>query len=195
MSDTGNSNNTTATGTDSGTGSQGDAGTQQGANGKPGGTKTAPPWGSAEEFSPETAWTLIQNLRKDKAELGDKVTKFEDAGKTELQRVTDKAAAAETKAAAAELNALRLDVALEKAPEGMSVAQVRKLAKRLSGKDRTELEADAAELFADFTPATKDTAPPNSGRPKERLRPGASSVTEPDETDPMKLAARVPRMY
>jgi hypothetical protein len=197
MSDTDNGNTTASGTTDQG--AQGDAG-KSGANGNTNaggalGTETAPPWGSAEDFNPDKAWKLIQNLRADHKKAQDRVREFEDKDKTELQRATDKAADAESRALVAELNALRLDVALDKAPEGMSVAQVRKLAKRLTGKDRAELEADAAELFAEFTPSTKESTPSGTSRPKERLRPGASSATETDETDPVKLAARVPRMY
>jgi hypothetical protein len=166
-------------------------------------TSAAPPWGSAEEFNPERAWTLIQNLRAEKDEhkakadeFGTKVKEFEDKDKTELERATGKLSEVEKRAADAEHAALRLEVALDKAPEGMSVAQVKKLAKRLAGKNKAELEADAAELFADFAP-TKDDAPKGggSGRPRERLRPGASSDDEPDEMDPAKLAAKVQRRW
>lgn len=184
MSDDGKTD--TGTGTE-GAGSQGETGTKT--------TAPAPPWGSAEEFNPEKAWTLIQNLRADNDKAKGRVREFEDKDKTELQRATDKLSETEKRAAAAELNTLRLDVALEKAPEGMSVAQVRKLAKRLSGTNKAELESDAAELFAEFKNTAGSGNGSGSGRPKERLRPGASNNEEPDETDPRKLAARVPRMY
>ncbi|WP_237205762.1 hypothetical protein [Rothia nasimurium] len=34
----------------------------------------APPWGSDEDFNPESAWKLIQNLRGDKAKLQEKLS-------------------------------------------------------------------------------------------------------------------------
>jgi hypothetical protein len=82
-------------------------------------------------------------------------------------------------------------------------------AKRLVGSNEEELEDDAKELLAAFRPAEKDgdkakdeepegesERPENSRRrPQERLRPGAvpDADTEPEELDPRKLAARVPR--
>lgn len=121
-----------------------------------------------------------------------RLAEIEEAGKTEAQRLADQASQAESRATQAESAALRLEVALDNAPEGMSVGQIRKLAKRLAGENREELEADAAELFADFTPDTGGTPP---GRPKERLRPGAVPSADPDEGDVTKLAAQVPRLY
>lgn len=130
---------------------------------------------------------------KANADAARKLAETEDANKSDIQRATDKAAEAETRAATAEANALRIEVALDKAPDGMPLAQVRKLAKRLTGGTREELEADADELFGDFAPAQSDRD--TQRRPRERLRPGAAPDTEPDETDPRKLAASVPRMY
>lgn len=170
-------------------------GPQGGADTKPTTQGTPPPWGSDEEFSAEKAWKLIQNLRADKDKATARVREFEDKDKSDLQRATDKLSETEKRAAEAEHASLRLEVALDKAPEGMSVAQVRKLAKRLSGKDRAELEADAAELFAEFKPTQETNSGSGTGRPKERGRPGASNASEPDEMDPAKLAAKVPRMY
>jgi len=130
--------------------------------------------------------------RRDARAAQAKVKEFEDKDKTEAQRLEDRTTSAETRAASAEATALRLDVALDKAPEGLSVAQVRKLAKRLTGSTREELEADAEELFAEFTPSG-GPVPPTHGTPRERLRPGAAPSAELEENDPAKLAASVPR--
>ena len=81
----------------------------------------------------------------------------------------------------------RLEIALDNAPEGMSVAQVRKLAKRLQGTTPEELAENAKELFGDFTPS----AGPRRG-PQERLRGGASPDSEPERT-PQQLADAVIR--
>jgi hypothetical protein len=129
---------------------------------------------------------------KANADAAQRLAEIEEAGKTEAQRLADQASQAESRATQAESTALRLEVALDNAPEGMPVAQVRKLAKRLAGRSREELEADAAELFADFAPDTTASPP---GRPQERLRPGAVPSADPDEGDVTKLAAQVPRLY
>ena len=121
-----------------------------------------------------------------------KVKEHEDAKKSDDERKDEALTAAKARAAYAD----KLDVALDKAPEGMSVAQVRKLAKRLTGSTREELEADADELFADFAPSKggdDDDKPAPKSTPRERLRPGAAPSSEPDENDPRKLAASIPR--
>jgi hypothetical protein len=136
--------------------------------------------------------------KKEASDLKAKLQEIEDRDKTETQKATDKAAKAEERAAAAERTSLQLEVALDKAPEGMSVAQIRKLAKRLTGKDRTELEADAEELFGEFAPKKDDDKKDDEDakrRPKERLKSGAAPSSEPEETDPKKLAAQVQRRW
>jgi len=137
-----------------------------------------------------------EGTAKANAAAAKELAELREAGKTEAQRAADQASEAEKRATSAEGKALRLEVALDKAPEGMSLAQVRKLAKRLSGSTQEELEADADELFADFAPAPQNDDVRR--RPRERLRSGAASVDadgDDGETDPIKLAARVPRMY
>ena len=88
-----------------------------------------------------------------------------DAEKTEAQKAADAAKAAEDRATAAELRALRLEVAHNK---GLTPAQ----AKRLVGTTREELEADADEILRDFP--TKPTAParPPKPDPGQGARPG-----------------------
>lgn len=133
--------------------------------------------------------------RREAADLAGRLKAHEDAEKSELEREQEARTTAEQRAAAAESASLRLEVALDKAPEGMSVAQIRKLAKRLTGSTQEELEADAEELFSEFAPDTGRE--PDGRRPRERLRPGAapSSSDDDEETDPAKLAARVRRPY
>ena len=155
----------------------------------------APPWG--DDFNPERAWNTIKSqreeaarLKREKQELAGRLQQFEDANKSELEKAQEAATSATQRASAAEAAALQIEVALDKAPEGMPIAQVRKLAKRLTGTNREELEADAEELFADFVPAEDDQAS-SSSRPRERLRPGAAPGGEPEETNPAKLAEMV----
>jgi hypothetical protein len=159
-----------------------------------------------ESFDKDRALATIKEQRKSEAaalkrakDAEAKLQEIADRDKTEAEKAADKATAAEGRATAAERTALQLDVALDKAPEGMSIAQVRKLAKRLTGKTREEFEADAEELFADFTPAKDDDEEKDDGdkarRPKERLKPGAVPAAEAEETDPKKLAEKVPRRW
>lgn len=88
----------------------------------------------------------------------------------------------------AEAKALRYSVALDK---GLS----KTLAKRLVGKTREELEADADELLSltGGGPATGERKPP-AGKAREALpRGGGDPTGEVEETDPAKLAAKIPR--
>lgn len=157
----------------------------------------APPWGKDEDFDPQRAWKLLQDVREDarkaKADrdaLKTKVDEHERANESAAQKAEREKQEAIDRATTAEAQALRLEVALDKAPDGMSLAQVRKLAKRLAGGSKEELEADAEELFAEFTPNGDGG---DSRRPKERLRPGAAPSSEPEENDPEKLAKAVSR--
>lgn len=119
---------------------------------------------------------------------------YEDQNKTEAQKLEERAAQAEQRAAAAEQESLRLEVAIAKAPEGMTITQVQKLAKRLSGTNREELEADADELFADFAKDGGDGG--SGGASTAGLRPGAApGAPDPDENDPAKLAEKVRPAY
>lgn len=85
---------------------------------------------------------------------------------------------------------------------GLTPAQ----AKRLTGKTREELEADADDMVETFgikapdkgddttTETNGDTGngdKPSSGRPKEKLRPGAAGESGDDEIDPAKIAEAV----
>lgn len=104
----------------------------------------------------------------------------------------DRIAALEQKIAEAEAKSTRLEVA---AAKGLTPA----MAKRLVGTTREELEADADELAAALKSEGKGAeggeADDKSGRPKEKLKPGAVPNSEPEETDPKKLAEKIPRMY
>lgn len=138
---------------------------------------------------------LARKHERDAKAKGKKLSEIEDGNKSEIQRATDAKTAAEKRAEEAERKAQRLEVALDKAPEGMSLAQVRKLAKRLDGTTQEELEADATELFEDFAPKAKepDDDDTTQRRPKERLKPGAAPKAEPEEDDPKALASQVSR--
>lgn len=91
----------------------------------------------------------LNKANKEAEALRLKLKEFEDRDKTELERLTERAEAAERAAAATEVKALRLEVAAE---QGLTPAQ----AKRLVGESREELEADAKELLATFKPAATE---------------------------------------
>lgn len=152
-------------------------------------------WQSEAEKWKNLARKHEANAKKNSG-AADELEQLKDADKTEIQRATDKATQADKRAGDAETKLARLEVALDKAPEGMPLARVRKLAGRLTGENREDLESDAEELFAEFVPDTgdeEDDDDTSSRRPKERLRSGAVSRTEPEKTDPASLAAKVSR--
>ena len=124
---------------------------------------------------------------KANADAAKKLADMEDADKSEVQKLTDKATLSDKAAADAQHELARLRVAMRK---NLTEAQ----AKRLIGTTEEELEADADELLDSFgsKEAGSETGKPT--RPKERLRSGAAPDEEPDETDPRKLAAMVPRL-
>lgn len=157
--------------------------------------KKKPPWGDDENFDAERAWKLIQDLRGDVAkvkseneELRTWKQKREDADKTDDEKREERATKAEKEAAENARDAARLRVALKK---GLTETQ----AKRLVGDSEEDLEKDADELLASFKQEEEESGGGTTRRPKERLRPGAAPSSEPEETDPRKLADQVPQGY
>lgn len=156
---------------------------------------TAPAAAGIEAF-PTEAQDLIRSLRQEAASyrtkyqeakpLAEKAKELEDAGKTELQRITEELTQYRTRATQLEAENLRSQVA---AAKGLTPAQ----AKRLAGTTEEELMADADELITTFG-ATSETRPP-IGRPTENLRGGSNPEAVPEELDPTKLAAKVRRSF
>lgn len=121
-----------------------------------------------------------------------KLKEFEDAKLSESERLQKAHEEAKARAAKAESQLSRMRIAAETAPEGATLAQLQKVAKRMAGEDDAALEADAKELWEDFGP--RSAPKPPTSKPKERLRGGG----DPDEEDdtgyhPDKLAALIPR--
>jgi hypothetical protein len=116
---------------------------------------------------PEAARAEIEKLRKENAGHRVKVRELEplakkaqeaaEAQKTEIERATERAAAAEARALEAELGAMRIEVA---ARHGLTPAQ----AKRLQGGNEAELEADASEFAKEIQV--------NGSKPKADLKQG-----------------------
>ncbi|WP_305780014.1 capsid assembly scaffolding protein Gp46 family protein [Nocardia nova] len=113
-----------------------------------------------------------------------KYDELEEAKKTNEQRLSDQLTAAQKRVEELELDKLRNTVAADK---GLPA----KFARRLTGTTREELEADADDLL-DSLPKPEPKVP-LSQKPKESLRGGGRPDEEPEETDPRKLAAKIPR--
>lgn len=129
-----------------------------------------------------------------KAELAEAqkaLSKYSDKDKSETQRLIEERDAAKADLAKATSSMKRREFAEETAPEHATAAQIRAVAKRLTGDTDAELEADAKELYALIAP--EPTKAPVSSKPKERLRGGGDPTEDAGEMDPKKLAALIPR--
>lgn len=118
-----------------------------------------------EPAQAETDWKAEarkwEKLAKENKLAAASLKALEDAQKTEQQRLEERAAQAENRAAALELDANRAIVALEK---GLTAAQ----AKRLVGSTPDELSADADQLLLDLgkpAPRTPAADPSQGQRP------------------------------
>jgi hypothetical protein len=127
-----------------------------------------------------------------------------DKTKTQLDKVLDKLTAAEERTGKLEAQNLRNDVLTSKL-KGVPAS----LTKHLQGKTKEELESAAEEMLADWkeaggkiddddttAPAGPTTPPATAprGRPTEALHSGAPMTpAAPEETNPTKLAALIPR--
>lgn len=136
--------------------------------------------------------SLSRKNEKAAADRAAALKKYEDANKSESERLQEALSQHQSRAEKAEAALRRREIAEQRAPEHATVAQIKAVAKRLSGDSEDDLEADADELFALLAPAPEPKAKTPS-RPKERLRGGGDPDEEPEETDPRKLAALIPR--
>lgn len=149
------------------------------------------------EFDAERAKAKIakankeaQNLRarlKDLEPLAAKAKELEDANKSETDKLLEDRDTHKSRADSAESQLRKLVVALDNAPEGASLAQVRAVAKRLNGSSEDELAEDAAELY-ELVGAHKPKVP---RKPTEKMRGGNDPDEPVEETDPRKLAAAI----
>jgi len=135
--------------------------------------------------------SLSRKNEKDANARAAALKKYEDANKSEAQRLEEERDSHRTRAEKAEAALKRREVAEQQAPEHATPAQIRAVAKRLAGDTDEELEKDADELFALLAPAP--TGSKTASRPKERLRGGSEPDEDVEETDPRKLAALIPR--
>jgi hypothetical protein len=153
-----------------------------------------------EPFDQDRAMAKIRKANSEAAKLRErlkqleplaqKAQELEDASKTEAQRLVEARDQFKSRADTAETQLSKLQVALEAAPDGASLAQVKAVAKRVSGSTDEERAADAAELYELLGVTSKPTV---KGKPREALRGGGDPDEEPEETDPRKLADRIGR--
>lgn len=173
-------------GDDGGDGAGDDGGQGDGDDGDGGEDDLAKLRRQARHHESENRKLKARLAEAEKAE--ERLKAIEDEKKTEAQRAAEAREAAEREAAEAKLELARTRVALRK---GLTEAQ----AKRLQGSTEEELEADADELLATFRPVGDDDDEGDDPlrRPRERLRSGNRPDPAPEERDPRKLAASLPR--
>lgn len=123
--------------------------------------------------------------------LAAKAKELEEAQKTEAEKLTEKLRTAEADGTTTKGELLRLEVALDKAPAGMEPAKIRSLAGRLRGSNREELEADAAELFADFGGTSSEETPPPAGQPAPKPDPAQGSRGNAPQARPTSMGAAI----
>lgn len=138
--------------------------------------------------------------RKELADARKRLKDIDDKGKTDTERLTEAHKEAAARAEKAESSFMALSIAMDRAPEHATLAQVKAVAKRIRGESEEDLEADADELFEMVVPApkqqddttTKKRVPSN---PRPRLRGGADPEDEPEESNPRKLAEAIRRKH
>lgn len=181
-------------------------GTAAGSNGDGAGTEgTGAAGGSgtddAKTDTEAEKWKkLSRQNEKNLREAQKKIDDFENKALTESQRLEKERDGYRSTAESASSQLKHMNVAIEHAPAHATLAQLRKVARRLSGKTDDELEADAKELWEDFAPtgsastdATGSKTGSVAGKPKERLKGGADPSEELDEMNPAKIVANIPR--
>jgi predicted RNase H-like HicB family nuclease len=132
--------------------------------------------------------------RRELAEKSAKLKEISDRDKSESERLAEAKQEADGRATKAETSLKKFQVAMDRAPEGATIAQVRAVAKRLHGDSEEELESDAEELFELIkAPAPESGKKSPAGKPRPHLRGGGDPEEEPEEMDPKKLAALIPR--
>lgn len=125
---------------------------------------------------------------KQNAAAAKRLAELEDASKSDVERATAAATAAEKRAEAAELKASRYEVALDKGVPA-------KLMKFLTGSSVEEIEASADELLEAVGAKPGDAGSNGStGKPKEKLVAGAASDPDDEPEKPLaEVLAAIPR--
>lgn len=134
-----------------------------------------------------------ESVAKSNAEAAKKLRELEDQNKSESQRIQEAHDEAKSRADKAEASLRKWIAAAERAPEHATLAQVKAVARRVTGDSDDDLDADADELYALLAPEPEQQRAPLPGKPQERLRGGGDPDDEPEETDPRKLADSIRR--
>lgn len=133
-----------------------------------------------------------KELRRQLKELAEWKEAQENAGKSDIEKLSGELAKYKADSEQASRESMRLRVAMEK---GLTAKQ----AGRLVGDDEDALRADADDLLSTFRPAAEPADTESEveldSRPKERLKGGARPSDEGLELNPAKLAAGIPRAY
>lgn len=145
----------------------------------------APPWGSADEFDPEKAWNLIQNLRTENTEVKDKNRAFEDAKLSAEGKAARDLEELQTNFAQAQTQNARLQALVDN--PGLQAEDLELIA----GSTPEEIQANAAKLAARLGSGTTATTPPASGRPQRVVPRGGADPSHnqaPEPTDWLRAA-------
>jgi hypothetical protein len=136
--------------------------------------------------------TAAEKKRAD--ELAEKLKQYEDAKLSDSERATRDRDEFKTRAEKAEAQLSNRELAEELAEEldiDISVKDLKAVARRITGDTEEARKKDAAELF-ELLGAKKSTSKVDT-RPKEKLQGGGDPTNEPEEMNPAKLAALIPR--
>lgn len=150
----------------------------------------APPWG--EDFDPERAWRLVENLRAENGQLKqrprltaeeqqalDDYNSLVEASQTDAERRERELAQYRSRVDELDPKATRLEVALD---HGIP----KDFLDLLGSGTREEIEARAERvktLIAGQAPVTPPAVPAPGNRPVAQLRPGATPSQQPDSED------------
>jgi cytochrome c1 len=129
----------------------------------------------------------FQATKDELAKAKGRVKEYEDATKSEHEKLAETLEATRNEGAEAKAEAARLRAAIK---HGLTEDDLELLG---SGTPE-EIEQRAEKLAARLRGANEEKSSSTPSRqPQERLRPGAAPDVEPEETDPAKLADAVQR--
>lgn len=132
-----------------------------------------PPWGSDEDFNPEKAWNLIENLRAEAKDAKAKVRDFEDANLSAQEKAERDLQELRTNYEASQLTNARLQALVDN--PGLKAEDLDLIA----GSTAEEVKANAAKLAARLGSGIPATPPTQHSQPV--LRGGADPVTNASE--------------
>ncbi|ACV09805.1 hypothetical protein [Jonesia denitrificans] len=132
-----------------------------------------PPWGSDEDFNPEKAWKLIENLRAESKDAKSKVKAFEDAQLTAAEKAERDLQELRSNYETAQLTNARLQALVDNPSLKAEDLEL------IAGSTAEEIQANAAKL-AERLGSGIPAAPPTN-KPQPVLRGGADPVTNTAE--------------